>query len=188
MFYKIRLFILILYSLKTARHRFVVSFPLIFLSFAITLIFFTSCSRQDVVQEHFKSHGMKYPLDTSDINVWNVKRVHIEESELLAPGAMAYIESGIIFVNEYFQRQDFQTFIPGAQALVLSKPVLFRDKSGDVGLMVRAMYYGVGKPSNNITLSIEHLGSDKQLWRVENFAYFSRDYDYRTWNFKGWVY
>ncbi len=186
MFGKYRFFML--YNLKSTCHRFVVSLPLMFLSCAITLIFFTSCSRHDVVEVHFKSHGMTYPLDTSDITAWNLKRVNIEESELFAPDAMEYIESGIQFVKEYFQQQDFKTFIPGAQALALSKPVLFRDKSGEVGLMVRAVYYGAGKPSSHITLPVEHLGTDTQLWRVENFAYFSRDYDYRTWKFNGWVF
>jgi hypothetical protein len=186
MFGKYRFFIP--YNLKFTCHRFVVSLPLMFLSCAITLVFLTSCTSQNVVEEHFKSHGMTYPLDTSDISAWNLKRVNIDENELLAPGAMEYIESGILFVKKYFQQQDFKTFIPGAQALALSKPVLFRDKSGEVGLMIRTVYYGAGKPSSKITLPVEHLGTDTQLWRVENFAYFSRDYDYQTWKFNGWVF
>lgn len=151
------------------------------------LLLLISCSQQNIVEEHFKNHGMSYPLDTSGMIVWNVEYVGIEESELLAPGAREYIESGIMFAKEYFQSQNIQTFIPGTMAIVLSKPVLFRDDSGEVGLMVKVTAYGAGKPNSEIKLPIGWLGADKQLWRVENFAYFSRS-DYHKWECNGWVY
>ncbi len=92
-----------------------------------------------------------------------------------------------MFAKRYFQSQDIQTLIPGVRAIVLSKPVLFRDDSGEVGLMVKVTEYGAGKPGSKIKLPIEWVGSGKRLWRVENFVYFSRN-GYQEWHYSGWVY
>ena len=153
----------------------------------MALFFLTSCTQQNIVEEHFKAHGMSYPLETSDMTIGNLEHTGIEEDELLAPGARDYIESGIMFVKEYFRRQDPQSISADARAIVLSDPVLFRDDAGDVGLMVKVTAYGAGKPGSKIKIPIKWIGSDKKLWRVENFAYFSRDVSL-MWHFNGWVY
>ena len=154
----------------------------------VMFIFYISCSQQNAVEEHFKSHGMTYPLDATAVSVWSMERVGIGEDELLMPGAQEYIENGIIFIKEYFQQHDVQGVMPGVRAMVLSRPVLFRSETGDVGLMVRVVAYGEDEPDSKLKLQVEILGSDKKIWKVENFAYFSFDYDYRKWDFKGWVY
>ncbi len=157
------------------------------LFFIIVLVFLISCARQDVVKEHFQTHGMSYPLDTAGVTLFEVEYAGIEEKELLEPGAREYVEEGIMSVKEYFKRQDIQGYLPGARAIVISKPVLFRDESGDVGLMVKVTAYGQDKPKDKTGLQIEWVGSDKQIWRAENFAYFYRD-DYQNWQYKGSIY
>jgi len=159
-----------------------------FLFLMIALIFLSSCSQQNVVEEYFQSHGMSYPIDASGMTVLDVEYVGIEEGELLAPGAREHVKSGITFTKKYFQSQDLQRLIPGARAIALNSPVFFRDESGSVGLMVKVTAYGQGKPNDKNSPPVKWLGSDRQLWRKENFAYFSWDYGYRKWSFNGWVY
>jgi hypothetical protein len=55
------------------------------------------------VKGYFQDHGMSYPVDTSGISLWSIDFVNIEEDEALTPEAREYVESGLIFVKEYFQ-------------------------------------------------------------------------------------
>lgn len=157
-----------------------------FLSLFIFLIL-TSCLWQNTVEEHFKNHGMSYPLEVSGVTLWNVKYAGIKEEELSAPGAREYIESGIMFIKEYFKRRDFKILVPGAEAIALDKPVLFRDEAGDVGLMVKLTAYGTVKPDGKTGLTVEWIGAGKRLWKAENFAYF-RQNDIYKWEYYGLVY
>ncbi len=157
------------------------------LIYVLTAIFLISCSEQKIVEDHFKDHGISYPLDISDVTLWNVKYAGIKDKELSAPGAREYIASGIVFIRDYFQRQDIQNFIPGARAIVLEDPVFYKDDTGKTGLMVKVTTYGAGKPETKLKLPIERIGADQRLWKAENFAYFSKN-DYYKWQFNGNVY
>ncbi len=168
------------------KFSFTCSFPLC----AVTIFFLISCSQQNVVEEYFQNHGMSYPVDVSGITLWSIEYAGIEEDELLVPGARGFVENGIIFAKEYFLNEEIQTHLPGAHAIVVSKPVLFRDESGDVGLMVKVIAYGegeAGKAGNKIRRPIEWVRSDKRFWKIENFAYFNQDELYK-WQYGGWVY
>jgi hypothetical protein len=113
--------------------------------------------------------------------------VGIEEDELLAPGAREFIEEGIIFIKTYFQNEKVGHLIPGTDAVIVSKPVLFRDNQGEVGLMVKVTGFGSGKPGSEVRLPIVWIGKDRRLWKVENFAYFRRT-GLSRWQHGGWVY
>jgi hypothetical protein len=155
----------------------------------ISILFFLhACHEQNITEEHFKSHELSYPLDTSGLTVQSIERAGIKANEMIEPGALEFAESGIQFSKEHFQKQEVKNYIPGSQAIVLNKPVLFRDKTGKVGLMIRATAFGADKPDDNMKLSVEYLGANKKLWKVENFAIFGYDYDFRRWNFTGWVF
>ncbi len=130
---------------------------------------------------------MAYPVDMSRVTVMNVRYVGIEEEELLAPGVLDHIEKGTIFVKDYFQLKNIETFVPGAKAIAVSKPVLYKDESDRIGLMVKVTAYGEGKAVREVRGTIRWIGSDKQLWRVENFAYFSRNASL-MWHYEGMVY
>ena len=158
-----------------------------FLIFAAVIYFLNSCSREDVVKGYFQDHGMSYPVDTSGISLWSIDFVNIEEDEALTPEAREYVESGLIFVKEYFQEVDIGTLVIGADAIMLSKPVLYRSESGDVGLMIKFTAYGTDKPDAAMDLPVKRVGADKRFWRVENFAYFSKN-EYYKWQYGGMVY
>ena len=130
---------------------------------------------------------MSYPVDSSGLGAGDIKYVGIERNEMSAQEAWEYIEDGVLFSKEYFQDIDIQDLIPGTTAVVLSNPVLFRDESGVAGLMVKITAYGTGNQKDRIKLPAEWVGSDKQLWKTENFAYFGMN-DYYKWDYKGLVY
>jgi hypothetical protein len=160
--------------------------PGIFL-YVFMLFSLASCFQQNVVEEHFRAHGMSYPVDFSGMTLWDIEFSGIEEAELLEPGAKEFVDVGIKFAKEYFKRQDAGSLMPGVSAIAVNNPVLFRDDLGEVGLMIRVTGYGAGKPNNKVKLSVDWVGSDKRLWRVENFAYFSRN-DLYQWQYDGLVY
>jgi hypothetical protein len=151
------------------------------------LVILTSCSLQDPVKEHFKDHGMSYPVESSGVSAWNIEYIGIEQPELSSPGVQEYVVEGVMFAKDYFKGKELDTLIPGASAVVLSKPVLFRDESGDVGLMVKVTAYGVGNNTGKTRDTFRWLAPDKKLWSVVNFAYFSQN-DYYKWEYKGFVY
>ncbi len=157
------------------------------LIYLIVIILLFSCSQQKIVEDHFKNHGISYPVDSSGLGLLSVEYSGIDEDELLAPGVQDYIESGLIFIKEYFRIHDIDDLMPGTSAAVLSDTVLFRDEKGEVGLMVKVTAYGAGKPAANTKYKTEIVDTDKKLWKVENFAYFGRD-ALLMWNFKGMVY
>ncbi len=92
-----------------------------------------------------------------------------------------------MFVKEYFQNGKIQNHVPGAYALELRDPVLYRDENGGVGLMVKVVAYGEGEPGSKMRRPVEWVGTDKLFWKVENFAYFNQNELYK-WHFGGWVY
>jgi len=139
------------------------------------------------VQEYFQDHGMSYPVDTTGISVWSIDFANIEEEEALTPEAREYVERGLIFVKEYFQEVDIETLVIGADAIMLSNPVLYRSESGEVGLMIKLTAYGIDKPDAAMDLPVKWVGADERFWRVENFAYFSKN-EYYKWQYGGMVY
>ena len=151
------------------------------------LIFLSACSVNDPVEEYFRSHGMEYPADVAGIALLSINYSGIERDELLEPGAREFVKDGIMFVKEYFKQQDAESLIPGIHAVIVSKPVLFRDKSGEVGLMVTVTGFGTGNAGSKIRIKTEWVGKNKRFWKAENFAYFNRN-DFYRWQFGGWVY
>jgi hypothetical protein len=139
------------------------------------------------VEEYFMEHDISYPLDVTGTTLLNIEYVGIKESELLEPGAQGYIEEGIMFAKEYFEYKDFNELIPGARAMVIDRPVFFKDESGKTGLMVRVTAYGEDEPGQEIRHLIVWMGSKKKIWKVENFIYFNRN-DYQKWQYEGKVY
>lgn len=146
-----------------------------------------SCSGNDIVEEYFESHGMSCPADVAGVSLLGLELSGIERDELTAPGARDFIEDGIIFIKDYFLKEKVKVLVPGTKAVVVSKPVLFRDESEEVGLMVRVIAYGEGEPGIEIKLPVQWIGEKKKFWKIENFAYFNRDGMYH-WQFGGWVY
>jgi hypothetical protein len=146
-----------------------------------------SCSRQGTVEDHFKNHGFNYPIDSSGVSMWSIDFVGIETEELSVPGAREYIEKGIMFAKGYFLGNKIHNYIPGASAAVLSNPVLFRDESGEVGLMVKITVFGEGKPDTKANTTVQRFGPERKLWRMENFIYFSHNELFR-WEYNGMVY
>lgn len=151
------------------------------------LVILSACSRNSAVEDYFKDHGLSYPVDVSRLGVPGIEYVGIGESEMSAEGAGEYVKGGIIFIKEYFRKQDVKEIMPGGAALSLSDPVLFRDESEAVGLMVKVLIFGTGKQESKNRIPIKWLGIGKELWQAENFAYFSPE-GYNKWKFKGWVY
>lgn len=146
-----------------------------------------SCAQENIVKEYFQLHGMDYPADVSGVALLSVNYAGIERDELLAPGAREFIEEGIIFIKGYFQKESAQTLMPGVNAVVVSRPALFRADSGEVGLMVKVTGYGTGKPGSKVNMPVEWVGDDNRFWKTENFAYFNRNEFYK-WRYGGWVY
>jgi hypothetical protein len=157
------------------------------LLYIIMIIALLSCSRNDIVREYFESHGMSYPVDVSGVSLWGIELSGVERDELTVPGGRDFIEGGIVFIKDYFLKEKVKVLVPGTKAIVVNKPVFFRDESEEVGLMVRVIAYGEGKPGSAIKLQVEWIGEKKRFWKIENFAYFNRDGMYR-WQFGGWVY
>lgn len=155
--------------------------------FAVTIYLLFSCSQNEHVKEYFENHGMSYPVDTSGVSLFSVKHVGISDDEMLAQGAGKFVEEGILFTKEHFKHEKVKNLIPGAEALFVSHPVLFRDEAGDVGFMVKVTVFGAGDPGSEFNLPVEWLGSDKKIWKAENFAYFNRN-DFYRWQHGGWVY
>lgn len=145
-----------------------------------------SCS-QDTVKDYFQSHGMSFPVDTSGVTLLGCDYVNVTKEEVSTDEARQYVEDGIMFAKIYFQNKDVKSLVPGAEAITLSKPVLFRDASGKVGLMVRVTGYGAGGPGEKVRLPVERLGSKKPIWKIENFVYFNRN-EFYQWEYGGWVY
>ncbi len=146
-----------------------------------------SCSRDSTVREYFQDHGMSYPVDVSGVSLWSIEYAGIEMDEMSGPGAKEYVEGGLVFLKEYFRSRDIKTLVPGAAAVVVNKPVLYRNESGDIGLMVRMTAYGTGEPGRRFKPSVQRLGPGTKLWRVENFAYFFQN-DLYKWQYGGLVY
>ncbi|MBI4698766.1 MAG: hypothetical protein HY758_07655 [Nitrospirae bacterium] len=155
------------------------------LNFAV-LFFLVSCSQMGV-EEYFRAHGMTYPVDAAEISAFNVEHAGIKPDKLLFEGADECVESGIIFIKDYLENTDFGQIVPGAKGAVLGRPLLYMDESGGLGLTVKVVLYGDGKPGADMTLPVEIIGHGRQLWRVENFAYFSYD-DSGQWHYGGWLY
>jgi hypothetical protein len=155
----------------------------------ISLIFalLAACSPEHAVQEHFKDHGLSFPVDSSELSLWNIEYAGIKDDELSAPGAREYVEEGLSFAKAHVKRKKPYRFMPGAVGIVLSKPVLFRGESGDVGLMVKVQAFGTGKPDGTMKDTVRWIGPDRKLWSMENFAYFGRNELYQ-WEYKGMVY
>jgi hypothetical protein len=160
---------------------------LFFFFFILTLSPIISCFQQNIVEEHFRNHGLSYPVDNSELSLLNIEYMGIEEDELKSPGAQKYIEEGIVFIKDYFQQRKIRDYVPGTYAAVLSNPVLYRDDTGDVGLMVRVTAFGAGQPEAETKGKVTLLDTNRELWTAENFAYFFRNDLYR-WEFGGMVY
>jgi hypothetical protein len=145
------------------------------------------CSRDNSVREYFQTHGLEYPSDVSGISLLGIQYSGIEREEMQQPGAREFVEEGIVFSKIYLHKENVDAIIPGCEAIIASKPVLFRDGEGDVGLMVRITAYGTDAAFDWKGLRTEWMGKDRKLWKVENFAYFNRN-DFYRWQFGGWVY
>jgi len=152
---------------------------------AFLLLF--SCSSDDSVREYFQSHEMTYPADVSGIDLLGIKYIGIKREELTSEEAREFVEDGIVFAKEYFMKEDVGAIMPGISGLIAERPVLFRDESGQVGLMVTVTGFGTGTTDSKSRLQVERMGKDKHIWKVVNFAYFNRG-DFYKWQFGGWVY
>ncbi|RJQ46181.1 MAG: hypothetical protein C4538_07145 [Nitrospiraceae bacterium] len=130
---------------------------------------------------------MSYPLDISGISAGECKLVNISQEEMSTEEAQRFVEDGIMFIRSYYEGKDVQSFMNGIDALSVNKPVLYRDESGSVGLMVYLTGYGQGDPAGKTALPVEWIGEGKRFWRVINFRYFIRNDDYR-WQYGGQVY
>ncbi len=151
------------------------------------LVLLSSCSGNDPVKEYFQSHEMTYPADVSGIDLLGIKYVGIKKDELISEEAREFVLEGVMYAKEYFTKEDLGSIIPGINAVIVNGPVLFRNDSREVGLMVTVTGYGTGTPDSKIRLQVERMGKDKQIWKVINFAYFNRNEFYK-WQFGGWVY
>ncbi len=138
-------------------------------------------------KEYFESHALTYPVDVSGVSIFAVTYVGIEENELMADGAREFVQEGMTFIKGYLQKAPVKVLIPGAVAMTVDKPVLYRADTEDVGLMVRLNAYGSGDRDNGLTLPVEWVVKDYQLWKVVNFAYFTRRGLY-DWQYGGLVF
>ncbi len=157
------------------------------LIFTISIFVLVSCSNSDIVNEYFESHGISYPVDVTGVSLWGIKYSGINEDELTQSGAREFIEEGLGFIKEFFLSQNVQAIVPGVKAIVVSKPVLFRGESEEVGIMVKIEAYGEGIPGSAIEIPVEWIGEKKRFWKKVNFAYFNRDGSYK-WKHGGWVF
>jgi hypothetical protein len=165
-------------------YRFIFSLALLI---AVILAANLSCSRQDLVAGYFHDHGLTYPVDSSGLGIFGVEYVGIEEDEISAEGARDFVESGIVHVKGYFKKQKAGAIVKGAEGIVIEKPVLYRSEKGDVGIMVKVTAYGTGEPEGKLLNRLSFMGTDKQMWKTQNFAYFFRNEFYK-WQFGGMVY
>lgn len=154
--------------------------------FSICLLFI-SCFESNHAKEYFEMHGMNYPVDVSRLSLLGIEYSGIEKDEVLVEGAREFIEEGIIFAKSYFMKTGVKSIVPDAAALTVDKPVLFRNKDGEAGLMVRISAFGSGDPGNTLNMPVEWIGENKKLWKVENFAYFNRNELY-NWQYGGLVF
>lgn len=153
---------------------------------AVFILLF-SCSSNDPVREYFQSHEMTYPADVSGIDLMDIRYVGIRRDELTSAEARDFIEDVVMFSKEYFVKEDVGSIMPGVNAVIVSRPVLFRDEFGEAGLMVTVTGFGTGTPDSKVRHRLEWMGKDKRLWKVINFAYFNRNDSYK-WQFGGWVF
>lgn len=152
--------------------------------FLIIVPALVSCSR-DGVRDYFRSHGMSYPVDSSGISVPDCRYVDIS-GEKMAPGeAQGYIEDAVAFARIYFQGRSAESLLEGAEGVVISNPVLYRNPEGSIGLMVRMSGYSAGTPPENYRTEAEAVGTDKQFWRMRDYAYFYIEDD--RWLYGGLV-
>ena len=151
------------------------------------LILLAACSADSPVKEYFELHGMDYPTDVSGIGIMSMNNVGIDREELLEPEARAFVEEGIMSIKIHLMKKNAAFFMPGIDAVVVTKPVLFRDETEEVGLMVKVTGFGTGEPDSKKGIETEWVGKDKRFWKAVNFAYFNRNELYR-WEFGGWVY
>jgi hypothetical protein len=169
------------------RHRLSSTLMLPVILMLAVSVLLSSCPAYDPVREYFQTHGMTYPADVSGIGLLGIDYIGIERDELSSPEAREFVEEGIMFAKEYFVKEDMESIMPGISAIIVSKPVLFRDGSGKAGLMVTVTGFGAGEPDSKMKLEIEWVGKDRSFWKVQNFAYFNRNEFYK-WQFGGWVY
>ena len=153
----------------------------------VCISFVASCSQQNVPKEYFESHGISYPVDVSGVSLFAVNYAGIEEDELMAPGAREFVQEGMAFIKGHFQKASVKVLIPGTVAMTVDKPVLYRGDTEDVGLMVRLTAYGSGEQDAKLKLPLEWVVKDNHLWKVVNFAYFSRRGLYE-WQYGGLVF
>jgi hypothetical protein len=146
-----------------------------------------SCSADDLVKEYFQSHEMTYPADVSGIELMGIKYIGLKRDELQSEEAREFVQEGIMAAKEYFMKEAVGSIMPGVSAIIISRPVLFRDESGEAGLMVTVTGFGTGTPDSMIKPQVERMGKDKMVWKAVNFAYFNRNEFYK-WQFGGWVY
>jgi len=153
----------------------------------LLLFVMISCSGSDHVKEYFNSHGMSYPADVNGVSMLGVTYAGVEQEELSAEGARDFIGSGIAYVKIFFEKRGIKSLVPGADAVIVEKPVLYRGDSEDIGLMVRVTAFGQGEPGPEVKLPVEWVGKEKKFWKIVNFAYFVRKGFY-DWELGGWVY
>lgn len=146
-----------------------------------------SCFGKNTAEEYFRMHGMTYPVDVSGVSMFAVEYVGIDENELMALGAKEFVEQGIVFIKRYLKEKGLEKFTPNISAMTVDKPVLFRDESGEVGLMVRINAFGSGKPADSLQLPVKPIMEKQKLWKVRNFAYFNRN-DLYNWQYGGLVF
>jgi hypothetical protein len=151
------------------------------------LILLAACSADSPVKEYFEMHGMDYPADVSGIGIMSMNHVGIAREELLEPEAREFVEEGIMTIKIHLIKKNAAFFMEGIDGVVVTKPVLFRDETEEVGLMVKVTAFGTGEPDSSKGIETEWVGKDKRFWKAVNFAYFHRNEFYR-WEFGGWVY
>jgi hypothetical protein len=116
----------------------------------LIITLFLTCSQERAVKEHFQTHGLFYPVDSSGVSLLNVEYINFERDELSAPGAREFVEEGVLFTKEFFVRNKIHNYISGSTAVVLSKPVLFKDETGTVGFMIEVTAFGGTMPSDTV--------------------------------------
>lgn len=151
------------------------------------VILMGACTGTDPVKEYFQTHGRSFPVEVAGLSVLSLKYSGVTDDELMSSGAREYIQEGLLSIREYFKRKEFGKYDQYVDAIIVSTPVLFREGSEDVGLMVKVIAYGSGEPDSNMILPVEWVGKDNKLWKVVNFAYFNRR-GIDMWQHSGWLY
>jgi hypothetical protein len=130
---------------------------------------------------------MSYPVDVSGVSIFAVNYVGIEEEELMAAGAREFVQAGVTFIKGHFERVSVKVLIPGTIAMTVDKPVIYRGDTEDVGLMVKLTAYGSDIHDDRLKLPVEWVVKDNNLWKVVNYAYFTRRGLY-DWQYGGLVF